>query len=233
MSSLLLTSRHIVITGASRGIGRALAHACVSAGAEVTICARTESLLGDVAAATGAVGGVLDVRDPVAVADWLEAGVRQNGPIDCLVNNAAMLGPMGPLLDYPLETWREVMDINVAGVLVVSQAALPRMRRPGGGLLHMTSFLGRNALPRYGAYCPSKHAVEGLARLIHEEHHTEGLVSACVDPGMVQTEMLKAATGMDDVSEFTPVDQAVAAFVRLIGGLSQEHSGRTLSLLDF
>ncbi len=233
MSSLPLASRHIVITGASRGIGRALSYACVSAGARVSICARSQASLEQVAAETSAVGGVLDVRSPDSVRTWIEAGIRQNGPIDCVVNNAAMLGPKQSVLEYPLETWREVIDINVSGVLVVSQACLPHLVRPGGALLHLTSYLGRNALPRYGAYCASKFAVEGLARLLHEEHHeSEGLISVCVDPGMVQTEMLKAAAETDDVSEHTPVDVAAAAFVRVIAGLEARHSGQTLDLLD-
>ena len=81
--------------------------------------------------------------------------------------------------------------------------------------------------------CASKFAVEGLARLIHEEHHeADGLISACVDPGMVQTEMLKAAAETDDVSAHTPVQDAADAFVRLIAGLESRHSGRTLDLME-
>jgi NAD(P)-dependent dehydrogenase (short-subunit alcohol dehydrogenase family) len=224
-----LDSRHIVITGASRGIGKGAAMACAAAGARLTICARRQEALEPVAAATGAVGGALDVRDEAAVETWLEAGVRHHGPIDALINNAAIIGPISPVSDYPLTMWREVMDINVAGPLVVTRKCLPRMARHSL-VLFLTSYLGRHALPGFGAYCASKFAVEGLTRLFAEEHRERGLVSVAVDPGMVQTDMLAVALQGGDVSEHPTPERAGAAFVRLLTSLDSEHTGTTVDL---
>ena len=225
-----IDSLHIAITGASRGIGRALAVECASRGARLTVCARSEAPLQDVVATLGATGGVLDVRNALAVEAWLRSGVVRAGPIDVLVNNAALLGPKETLTDYPLEDWREVMDVNVNGAFVVTRAALPHMRRPGGIVLHMTSYLGLVALPRFGAYCASKFAVEGLARLVAEEHREDGLISCAVDPGMVQTDMLRAAAETDDVAEYPTAAEAAVAFANLIESLEAADSGQTRPL---
>jgi len=224
-----LHSRHIVITGASRGIGRALAQECARRGAHVSLCARSNSIQ-DLVSRLAAVGGVLDVRDPDAVGAWIEMAVRQFGPIDALVNNAGILGPKCEVAEYPVEQWREVLDINSTGPFVVTKAALPHLRRPGGLAVFLTSYLGRFALPRYGAYCASKFAVEGLARLVAEEHRSEGIVSCAIDPGMVQTEMLKAAAETDDVSEHPTTEQAAAAFADQLERLSANESGQTIPL---
>ncbi|MFT5429989.1 MAG: NAD(P)-dependent dehydrogenase (short-subunit alcohol dehydrogenase family) [Myxococcota bacterium] len=227
-----LQSRHVVITGASRGIGRGVAEACARAGARLTLCARSEGPLTELSSRLAAVGGILDVRDPSAVSDWLAAGVRQNGPIDVVFNNAALLGPKVELADYPLADWQQVMTVNVDGSFVVTQQALPHMKRPGGALIFMTSFLGRNAIPRFGAYCASKFAIEGLSRLVHEEHHAEGLISVCLDPGMVATDMLVAAQESDDVAAHPTPEAAGERFVQLIAGLTPAHSGQGISLFE-
>lgn len=233
MPTAELASRHIVITGASRGIGHAVARACAAQGARLSICARSAPPIEDLCAQLGAVGGVFDITDPAPVKAWMDTATRANGPIDVLLNNAALLGPKCELATYPLHDFSEVMHVNVTGTFVVTQAALPYMRRPGGVMLHMSSYLGRVPLPRYGAYCASKFAVEGLAGLVAEEHKDEGLISCAIDPGMVQTEMLKHAAELDDVSQFTPVNEAAAAFCRLMATVTAEHNGKTLMLSDF
>lgn len=230
MSLASLHNKHVVITGASKGIGRALATECARRGARLTLCARTESAIDSLASEVAGLGGVVDVRDSHAVDAWLESGERHFGPIDVLVNNAAILGPIGPLADYPVEAFRDVLDVNVAGLFVVTRCALPRMSRPGGVLAHLTSFLGRNALPGYGAYCASKFAVEGIARLVAVEH--EDLISCCVDPGMVQTDMLRAATSMDDVSEFPTAAEAASRFADLLERLDSGDTGTTQPLFE-
>ncbi len=97
-------------------------------------------------------------------------------------------------------------------------------------MLHMSSYLGRHGLPRYGAYCASKFGVEGIAQLVAEEHRDEGLISCSVDPGMIRTDMLRAAMETDDVAEFPSPEEAAQAFETLITQLSQDDSGRPLEL---
>lgn len=100
-------------------------------------------------------------------------------------------------------------------------------------VIWLSSALGRIGVARYGAYCASKHAVEGLSKLAHAEYGDRGLISVTVAPGMVQTEMLKAALGVEDVSQHTSPDQVGEAFARLFSVLSAEHSGMALEITDF
>jgi NAD(P)-dependent dehydrogenase (short-subunit alcohol dehydrogenase family) len=225
-----LKSRHIVVTGASRGIGRALAYELATRGAHLTLCARSEETLSPVIADTDAVGHVLDICDVDAVAAWITDAIAENGPVDALINNASLLGPKTVIAEYPMSTWNEVMAVNVNGTLVVTQAVLPHLVRPGGVLLHMSSYLGRHGLERYGAYCASKFAVEGLSQMLAEEHRDEGLISCTVGPGMVQTEMLKGALETDDISEHTTAEEAAIALANLLETLSDEDSGAQLDL---
>ncbi|MEC8024547.1 MAG: SDR family oxidoreductase, partial [Myxococcota bacterium] len=105
---------HILLTGASRGIGRGFAETVLEQGASLSVCARTPHSL-DTLAAKGAHAHVLDVTDATAVQRWVTAAVAQHGPIDAVVNNAALLGPKATVADYSIDAWRQVMDVNVDG----------------------------------------------------------------------------------------------------------------------
>ena len=220
---------HILLTGASRGIGRGFAETVLEQGASLSVCARTPHSL-DTLAAKGAHAQVLDVTDATAVQRWVTAAVAQHGPIDAVVNNAALLGPKATVADYSIDAWRQVMDVNVDGPFLVTKAAIPHLRLPGARLVVFTSYLGRHAIERFGAYCASKYAVEGLARLLHEELHDRGAISIAVDPGRVQSEMLKAAAETDDVSEHNTSKAAGAALWQLVQDLNREDSGKTHAL---
>jgi NAD(P)-dependent dehydrogenase (short-subunit alcohol dehydrogenase family) len=226
----MLENKHILITGASRGLGRSLAEACHRRGARLSLCARSSDTLLEITSQTNSLGAALDVSDDTAVSRWIAAAVSQYGPIYAVVNNAALLGPMGPLKDYSSETFGRVLDVNLRGAFVVTQTALPHMVRPGGILCQITSFLGQTALPNYGAYCVSKFGLEGFTYLLAAEHGDEGLISCTVDPGMVQSQMLQAALGQEDVSEFTPAAEAGEALAQLLEGLSASDNGRRLEL---
>lgn len=220
-----------MLTGGSRGIGRAFAQVALRSGARLTVCARSSEPL-KILERDGAVTRALDVTDSAAVADWVQAGVSAHGPIDVVVNNAALLGPKSRLEDYPLDAWRSVMDVNVDGPFIVTQAALPHLVKQGGLFITFTSYLGRHAIERFGAYCASKFAVEGLVRLIHEEHSGRGVMSIAVDPGRVQSEMLKAAAETDDVSEHNTAHAAGEALLSLIQNMTPEKSGTTIGLFN-
>ena len=222
---------HILLTGGSRGIGHAFAQVALRYGANLTVCARSAEPLQSLQA-QGALAHALDVTDASAVSNWVQAGVAAHGPIDVVINNAALLGPKDRIEDYSVDAWRAVMDVNVDGPFIVARAALPHVRRPGARFIVFTSYLGRHAIERFGAYCASKFAVEGVARLIHEENHSEGVMSIAVDPGRVQSEMLKAAAETDDVSEHNTALSAGEALWRLIHDLTPAQSGTTLALFD-
>ncbi len=213
---------NLVVTGAARGIGRAVVQAALDRGLRVHACVR--ALSPELPA--GASWRAVDVRDPDAVAAWLD-DVGREAPIEALLNNAAVLGPRRSLRETTAQDVREALDTNVVGAFNVARAALPHMAR-GGRMLHVSSYLGRHALPDYGAYCLSKFGLEALARMVAVEHPE--LISAALDPGMVQTDMLRAARRGSDISDATDVHAAAQRILTLLQCLSPEASGTTVSL---
>ena len=227
-----LEHRVVVITGANRGLGRALAHAFDSAAAQLVLHARTEASLAPVIAGCSETPRVVigDLRDLTLAARLTEAAVSLGG-VDLLVLNGAMLGTMGPLGEASLTEFAEVMAVNVNAQLPLVQSSLPGMKRRGGGvIIWLSSGLGRFGLPGYGAYCASKHAIEGLMKVVAEEHTADGIISVAVAPGMVATEMLKVALGTDDVSEHQSPEETATAFVAMAQALAPSHSGESLDI---
>lgn len=219
---------HILITGAGRGLGRALASVSARAGHSVSICSRT--------AAAGALEhGVrhwfADVADAESVAAFVRGAVGVHGPIDVFVNNAAVLGGKGRIEDANANDVRSTIEVNVTGAFLALAAVLPHVHRPGARLLHLSSYVGRVALPRYGAYAVSKFAMEGLARLAAAEN--PDLISIAVDPGMVATDMLTAALEGQSVVAGAAPASAESAALRLLAlseRLQLADSGTTLTL---
>ena len=232
---LALTGWRVAVTGTARGIGRALALAAAEAGAVVIAHARTAAdaastvaAIADLPGAPPALPLAGDLRDP-DLPERLAALAA--GHLDALVLNAGLLGPMQRLEATDLAAFRDVMDVNVDAQLRLFIGALPALKSRRGRVVWLTSGLGHFALPGYGVYCVSKHAVEGLARLAAVEHAEDGLTSVAVAPGMVQTEMLSAALGgATDLSGFTPPAVAATRFVSLLAALAPRHSGRVLDL---
>lgn len=227
-----LAGQRVLVTGASRGIGRAIAERFAAHGARVIVHARVSSdaLMRETGAVLGVDGDLRDDELPGRLA----AAAASLGGLDLLVLNAAVLGPMGPMDTIDLEVFGEVMRVNVDRQLAIFQALLPELLgATSSAVIWLSSALGRIGVPGYGAYCASKHAVEGLSKLAHAEYGDRGLISVTVAPGMVQTEMLKAALGVDDVSQHTPPEQVGEAFARLFAVLSVEHSGMALEISDF
>jgi NAD(P)-dependent dehydrogenase (short-subunit alcohol dehydrogenase family) len=225
-----LTGRTIFITGASRGLGRAIAEACAAAGGRLVLCARGADELGSTAD-TLAVGGTevewgpADVTDADAVAALVAGAERRFGRVDALVNNASVLGRRVPIREQSPEEWRRVMDINVTGTLIPTLAVLPGMRRAGeGSIVNLTSGVGDRPRARWGPYAISKWAVEGFTYNLALEEEEAGIRVNAVDPGKVRTRMRRAAYPAEDPSEPAPAHEVVDVFVWLA---SPESSGVT------
>lgn len=235
-----LSGRRIAVTGANRGIGRALVEAFVGEGAHVCAHARSgadaEALQASLEALDGdgelaVVAG--DLRDPTLGERLFRAAQEELQGLDVLVLNAGILGERVPLAEADLGVFREVMTVNVDSQVRLVQALLPALRTSRGAIIWLTSALGHEAYPRYGAYCASKHAVEGLAKLVAVEHEADGIVSVAVAPGMVQTEMLRAAMDGGDISEHMAPDAAAEGFVELIRQLGADLNGRVVDIADW
>jgi NAD(P)-dependent dehydrogenase (short-subunit alcohol dehydrogenase family) len=215
-----------VITGGSRGLGRALAEALAGEGWTVVIDGRDRTAL---EAAARSIGGAVvavpgDVTDP-AHREQLVAAARAAGGIDVLVNNASILGPspQPSLGAYPLEVLRRVYEVNVVAPLALTQEALPVLRRSARGrIVNITSDASVEPYEGWGGYGSSKAALDQLTRILGAEERD--LRVWAVDPGDMRTQMHQEAFPGEDISDRPLPEEVVPALVELLR--SETPSGR-------
>lgn len=176
---------NILVTGASSGIGRACAVRFAGLGYRVFAGVRDvsagEALKGS---APGIDPVLLDVTRSASVQSAVEAAGGE--PLAGLINNAG-ISVIGPLELVPLETWRRQFEVNVIGLVAVTQAFLPHLRRGKGRIVNIGSIAGRSALPGTGAYDSSKFAVEAITDALRMELHASGIRVSLIEPGAVAT----------------------------------------------
>jgi len=189
-----------VVTGGNRGIGRGIAEALAREGLTVALTARADAAAEAAAAEVGggARGYACDVRRPEQVAGLFASVERDLGGVDVLVNNAG-IGLFAPVADISLDDWHAVIETNVNGVFYCTREAIPRMKKRGGGyIFNVSSLAGRNAFPGAGAYCASKHAVNGFSEVLFQEVREHGIRVTYLMPGSVATEFGRGATAKHD-----------------------------------
>ncbi|HYH07257.1 MAG TPA: SDR family oxidoreductase [Thermoanaerobaculia bacterium] len=195
-----------LITGASQGLGRALARLFARRGYRLVLNARRPEPLRELAQELGATYFAGDVAE---IAEELAA---RAGRVDVLINNASELGPLPmPRLDeYPWEDLLRVFKVNAVAPLHLTQLVLPQMKQRGEGLiLNIISDAGINAYPGWGGYGASKAALEHMSRTLNAELEGTGVRVVAVDPGDMNTEMHRLAVGGGDLSHL-PLPEAVA-----------------------
>jgi NAD(P)-dependent dehydrogenase (short-subunit alcohol dehydrogenase family) len=202
-----------IVTGGSRGLGRALAAELVRRGWAVVIDGRDVGTLGETAQSIGAVAVAGDVTDAAHRAQLVAAAA---GRLDLLVNNASTLGtsPLPLLRHYPLEELRTVFETNVLAALALVQVALPLLAESDGAVLNISSDAGVEAYEGWGGYGSSKAALDQLTNVLAVEEH--GLRIWSLDPGDMRTEMHQAAFPGQDISDRPGPETVVPALVRLI-----------------
>jgi NAD(P)-dependent dehydrogenase (short-subunit alcohol dehydrogenase family) len=226
----------VFITGASRGLGRALARGFAKAGARLVLCARGEADLAAVQEELGGevMAGAVDVTDEDGVAALVSRAADRLGPVSVLVNNASILGQRVPLREQSVDDWREVIDVNVTGTLLPIQAVLPGMRSAGrGSIINVSSGVGNVARKRWGAYAVSKWGVEALSRNLALEEEEAGIRVNIVDPGRLRTEMRRAAYPEEDPLKPAPPEDAVPVFLWLASARSEGVSGERFHALEW
>ena len=206
----------VLITGASRGIGKASAIAFAKAGYGVALVSRNQAELDQLAEEIRSSGGeafpfAIDLTETAAVAEKLKQLVKQFGPFDILINNAGM-AYTGSLLEMNLEDWQRVMTLNLTAAFQCIQAVLPGMRaQKQGTIVNVISVAGKQAFPDWGAYCASKFGLMGLTKSLAQEERAHGLRVVAFCPGAVNTPLWDTDTvdaDFDRTSMLSPEDVA-------------------------
>ncbi len=212
-------TRTALITGASRGLGLALARGLAERGWGLILDARggeaLEAARAELAAQTTVVAVAGDVTDPQHRAD-LKAAAKAAGGLDAVVNNASLLGPspQPPLLDYPVAMLARVYETNVIAPLALLQAIWAELK-PGARVVNVTSDAGVEAYAGWGGYGSSKAALEHLTAILAVENPSAHIY--WVDPGDMNTQMLQEAYPGEDVSDRPGPEASVPGFLALLG----------------
>ena len=233
----MLVDRVALITGASQGLGRALALAYAAESARVVINARSEESIRPVAGEVEASGAEVlalaaDVSKSADVERLVDAAVERFDRIDVLVNNAGVLGPRVAIAEYPEDEWRRVIDANLTGPFLVSKAVVPHMPE-GGSILNVVSGVSVEGRPEWGAYSVSKFGVEGLTQILASELEERGIRVNAVDPGGMRTGMRAAAYPEEDpMTRITP-EENTGVFLYLASDESKGVTGERFKAQEF
>jgi NAD(P)-dependent dehydrogenase (short-subunit alcohol dehydrogenase family) len=223
--------RVIVLTGATRGLGRALVPHFVKAGHVVAGCGRSADHVAELQKQLGSphLFAAVDVTDEAAVDVWAEDVLARLGPPDLLINNAAVMNPVGPLWAIPAADFDRVIDVNVKGVVNAVRAFVPAMvARKTGVIVNLSSGWGRSTAPEVAPYCASKYAVEGLTLAMAQEL-PKGMAAVPLNPGVIDTDMLRSAWG-DEAGGYQTPDQWAKRAAPFLLNLGPEDNGKSLSV---
>jgi 3-oxoacyl-[acyl-carrier protein] reductase len=208
-----------LVTGGSRGIGRAIAHRLALLGASVSICGRDRAALQESARELAKIGvplhsQIADVTKPANVSDLVAGTETALGPVTILVNNAG-IGLFGPVHEKTEADWDLVLDTNLKSVFLLSRAVAPSMiRRGSGDIINISSLAGRNTFAGGGIYCASKWGVVGLSGCMAEDLREHGIRVSVICPGSVATDFSgRAAKDASKVLSPEDVAHAVEAIV--------------------
>ena len=212
----------VLITGASRGIGRKAAENLSSKGWDLLLTARNGDQLHEVASVCRDQGSrvacqAIDLTDSAAVASGMADLLAQGHAPSALINNAGA-AYTGELVGMPLEQWQWLLQLNLTSVMQVCSAVVPAMRGAGGLVINVSSHAARNAFPQWGAYCITKAALASFTRCLAEEERSNGIRACTLTLGAVNTTLWDAETVQSDFDRraMLTVDQAAQALVNLV-----------------
>jgi 3-oxoacyl-[acyl-carrier protein] reductase len=194
MNQIDLKNRVAAITGGARGIGFATAQRFQQSGARVALWDRdgAEAAAKDVA---GAIGCTVDVTDERSVAAALAETERRLGPVDILVASAGIAGPNATVADYPVDVWRQIIDVDLNGVFLCCRAVVPGMvRRNYGRIVNIASVAGKEGNPNAAPYSAAKAGVMALTKSLGKELAKTGVRVNCITPAAVRTAIFDQIT---------------------------------------
>ena len=221
----------VVITGATRGLGRALVDGFIEAGLVAAGCGTNLKLIADLGRRHGAPHhfSVVDVTDGAAVAKWAAEIIEHLGAPDLLINNAGVINRTAPLWEVPEDEMARVLEVNVLGTTNVIRSFVPAMiASKRGTVVNLSSGWGRSVDAGEGPYCASKWAIEGLTKALAEELPS-GMAAVPLNPGIIDTDMLRSCWP-GEAATFQNAEKWAKKAVPYILKLGRKDSGRSLSV---
>lgn len=242
MNKIDLSHRHAVVTGGAQGIGFSIAKRLLASGASVSLWDRDEELL---SVALKQLGGpnvvsaeITDVSDAGSVAAATATTIEKHGKIDILVANAGIAGPNHKTWEYPIDAWKQVIDINLVGVFLCCHAIVPHMLLQGyGRIVNVASIAGKEGNPNASAYSASKAGVIALTKSLGKETARRNIAVNCITPAAAQTRIFDQMTKehIDFMlsriprGRFLGLDEVAAMVAWLV---SEENSFTTAAVFD-
>lgn len=223
-------SKKIVVTGATRGLGRALVEGFVRNGNQVFGCGRSESGVRSLQQSfSDHIFESVDVADFNQVVSWADSIIRQFGPPDLLINNAGVINSNSTTWELDVDEVRRLFNINIHGVFHCIKAFVPDMvSRKTGIIINLSSGWGRGTSPEVAPYCASKWAIEGFSKAIAQEL-PRGMACVPLNPGVINTEMLQSCFGVGATS-YPDAQEWARQAVPYILGISPRDNGQSLTI---
>ena len=225
------TGKLIVITGVTRGLGRAMTEEFVRLGHTVAGCGRSENELTQLGKKFGHPHQftAVDVANDASVKVWAEGVIAALGAPDLLLNNAALINRNAPLWEVPAPEFSEVIDVNIKGVTNVLRHFVPSMiHRQSGVIVNFSSGWGRSTSAEVAPYCATKWAIEGLTQALAQEL-PPGLAAVSLNPGIIDTDMLRSCFG-GSAASYPNASQWAKRAVPFLLKLSARDNGQPLTV---
>ena len=223
--------KKVVITGVTRGLGRAMAEEFIRLGHTVFGCGRSEQAIEELSDRFGSPHRfcALDVASDSAVDAWAADTVGSIGAPDLLINNAALINRNAALWKVPSEEFDRVIDVNIKGVVNVIRHFIPAMIKRGEGVIvNFSSGWGRSTDAEVAPYCATKWAIEGLTQALAQELPA-GMAAIPLNPGIINTDMLQSCFG-GSASSYPTAEQWAKKAVPFLLGLGPKHNGQSLTV---
>ena len=222
-----------IVTGASRGIGQAVAECFAREGARLVLCSRSAPDVEGVArtirhAGGEAIGLKADVSQERDVDRLTAETLKAYGRADVLVNNAGLITARAPIHQVKVTDWDAVMAVNLRGPFLCIRSILPHLLKQGSGsIINVSSGAGKRAAPSWGPYAVSKFGIEGLTQAVAEETHGTGVRVNAINPGGTRTQMRAAVYPEEDPQQLATPEERTGVFVFLASEASRDVTGQS------